>query len=288
VTALAVASGAAVGVGVFLVLAGLRGVTASPSRLRMPGLLSASRRQGFLARLALAVAGALVVLIATGWVVGAVLAGALGAAAPTLFGGKPARERALACIEAIATWTEMLRDTTAAGSGIQEAVAATASLAPAPIRSEVGRLAARLERDRLAPALRGFADEVADPMADLVVAALLTAASEQTRRLGELLSTLAGAIREQAAMRLRVEAGRARTRATARAVAGIALASAAGFVVFDRGFLAPYDTALGQVVLGAIGACFGGAFWSLAHIGRPVTPPRLLPAREDGEVPAWS
>lgn len=276
------------GVGAFLMLAGLRGVPASPSRRQVPSFLSAARRQGLVARLALAVTGALIVLLATGWVVGAVLAAALGAAAPTLFGGKAGRERALARIEAIATWTEMLRDTTAAGSGIQEAIAVTAPLAPAPIRAEVGRLAARLERDRLAPALLGFADEVADPMADLVVAALLTAASEQTRRLGELLGTLAGAIREQAVMRLRVEAGRARTRASARAVAGIALASAAGFVVFDAGFLAPYDTALGQVVLGAIGACFGGAFWFLARIGRPAPPPRLLPAQGDGEVSAWS
>lgn len=126
-------------------------------------------------------------------------------------------------------------------------------------------------------------------MADLVVAALVTAATEQTRRLSDLLGTLAQAIREQAGMRLRVEAGRARTRATAKAVAAIALAAAVGFVLFDRGFLRPYDAALGQVVLGLIGACFAGAFWLLARMGRPVPPPRLLPARvgRDGES-AWA
>jgi tight adherence protein B len=259
VTTLAAACGALVGLGVFLALAGLRGVVPAGGRPpRSP--ITPARRQAFVVRLALGTGAAIVVLLATRWVVGAVLAGALGAGGPTLFGGGAQRARAIARIEAIAAWTEMLRDVTAAGAGLQEA------------------LAVRLERDRLVPALLGFADAVADPMADLVVAALVTAATEQTRRLSDLLGTLAQAIRDQAAMRLRVEAGRARTRATAKAVAAIALAAAVGFVVFDRGFLRPYDTALGQVVIGLIGACFAGAFWLLARMGRPATPPRLLPA----------
>lgn len=149
------ACGAAVGVGIILAVAGLRGVTSFPSKRRLPALLAAARREGFVVRLALAIGGALVVLLATGWVVGALLAGALGAAAPTLFGGGAARANALARIEAIAAWTEMLRDVSAAGSGLQEAIAATAPLSPAHIRAEVARLAVRLERDRLGPALLG-------------------------------------------------------------------------------------------------------------------------------------
>lgn len=286
-TTLSAASGAALGVGLFLAVLGLRGVTPGPRR-RRPTVRDRSRRQGLLLRLSLSLGAALAVLVATGWVVGAALAGALGALAPTLFGGGAARARAIARIEAIAAWTEMLRDVTAAGAGIEEAVAATAPVAPAPIRAEVAALSVRLERDRLVPALLGFADALSDPMADLVVAALVTAATEQTRRLGELLGTLAQAIREQAAMRLRVEAGRARTRATAKAVTAIALAAAVGFVVFDRGFLDPYDTALGQVVLGLIGTCFAGAFWLLARMGRPVPPPRLLPAHTESEAGTWS
>lgn len=286
-TTLSAASGVAVGVGLFLAVLGLRGVIPAPRRPRA-ATLDRSHRQESLLRLSLAVGAALAVLLATGWVVGAVLAGALGALTPTLFGGGAARVRAIGRIEAIAAWTEMLRDVTAAGAGIEEAVAATAPVAPAPIRGEVAALSVRLERDRLVPALLGFADAVADPMADLVVSALVTAATEQTHRLGELLGTLSQAIRDQAAMRLRVEAGRARTRATAKAVTAISMAAAVGFVVFDRGFLEPYDTAFGQVVLGLIGACFAGAFWLLARMGRPVPPPRLLPAQAQSEAGAWS
>ena len=285
---LVAALGALSGAGVLLAVAGLLGTSPDTPRHRRLPALAAPRRQALLLRLALAVAGGVVVLLATGWVVGGLLAGALGAGAPTLFGGAAARRRSIARIEAIAAWTEMLRDVSAAGSGIQEAIAATAPLAPAAIRDEVGVLAVRLERDRLQPALTGFADDLADPMADLVVAALLTAATEQTRRLGELLSALASTIRDHAAMRLRVEAGRARTRVTAKAVAGISLASAVFLMAFDQGFLRPYDSALGQVVLGLVGACFAGAFWLLARMGRPMPPPRLLRSRTDGEAPGWS
>src|SRR5207247_8158418 len=132
------------------------------------------------------------------------------------------------------------------------------------------------------------ADDVADPMADLVVAAVLTAATQQTRRLGELLGALAATIRDQAGMRLRVEAGRARTRVTAKAVAGVSIASAVFLIAFDRGFLRPYDSPLGQVVLLLIGACFAGAFWLLARMGRPVPPPRLLPSPAHRDASGWS
>lgn len=89
---------------------------------------------------------------------------------------------------------------------------------PPPIRTEVVTLAVRLERERLVPALAAFAEEVADPTCDLVVAALVLAAGHQARRLGELLGTLAATAREQATMRLRVEAGRARTRTSIKVI----------------------------------------------------------------------
>ncbi len=108
-----------------------------------------------------------------------------------------------------------------AAAGLEQAIIATAPVAPLPIRAEVVTLAVRLEGERLAPALRAFADEVADPTGDLVVAALVLAAEHQAQRLGELLGSLAAAARDQATMRLRVEAGRARTRTSVKVVVGV-------------------------------------------------------------------
>ena len=78
----------------------------------------------------------------------------------------------MARTEAIATWTEMLRDTIAAAHGLEAAIAATSPVAPGPIHDEIGALAARLQHTSLDTGLRGLADDLAHPIADLVVAAL--------------------------------------------------------------------------------------------------------------------
>ena len=139
-------------------------------------------------------------------------------------------------------------------------------------------LAAHLERPgtRLAPALHAFADELDDPTADLVVAALVLSSQRQARRVGELLGALARAARDDATMRLRVEAGRARTRTSVRVVVGVTLAMAAGLVVLNRGYLASYDSAFGQLILAGVGGVFAAAFWWLARMARVEAPERLL------------
>ncbi|GAA1020487.1 hypothetical protein GCM10009565_09280 [Amycolatopsis albidoflavus] len=211
--------------------------------------------------------------VVTGWIVGAVLAAAAAWFLPRLVGPDRTHRRRVARIEAIASWTEMLRDVLSAAAGLEQAVLATAPLAPAAIRGEVATLAARLESgQRLAPALRALARELDDPTADLVLAALVLAAERQAHQLGDLLGSLAATARGQAAMRMRVETGRARTRTSVRVIVATTLAFAAGVVLFNRAYLDVYDTATGQAVLLLIGALFAAGFAWLARIatsGRP-------------------
>jgi Flp pilus assembly protein TadB len=274
VTALAALLGAGVGAGVLLVIAGLRGRV---PELRGLGQRLARRIDQPMLRLGLAAGAGLLVGVGTGWPVGGLLAAGFAAAAPDLVGGGRARQAAIARIEAVATWAEMLRDTLAGAAGIEQAINATATAAPLPIRPQVLALAGRLERERLVAALEAFADEIADPTCDLVVTALILASRRQARRLGELLGALARAARDDATMRLRVEAGRARVRTSVQVVVAVTLAMAGGLVVANRGYLAPYGSALGQLVLAAVGGLFAAALWWLARIGRPQPPVRLRP-----------
>ena len=276
-SALAGLLGAGVGLGLVLAWAGWRGA-AVPPRLRPP---VRPRTERATLRLGLAAGAAVVVGAATGWPVGALLAGLAGWGLPGLLGGAKGRAEALARIEAAAGWAEMLRDTMAGAAGLEQAIVATATVAPLAIRAEVATLAVHLEGERLAPALRGFADEVADPTMDLVVAALVLAAEHQASRLGELLGSLAQAARDQATMRLRVEAGRARSRTSVKVVVGVTAGLSLGLAVLNRSYLAPYDTALGQLVLLLIGAMFAGAFVWLSRMTRPSEPERFL-AKSDG------
>jgi hypothetical protein len=161
----------------------------------------------------LAVLIGLLVGLATGWIVDAVLAGLACWALPRVLGRDPEHARWVARIEAEATWTEMLRDTLWAAVGLEQAILAIVPLSPPAIRAEITDLASRIENgDRLAPSLRVLADQLADPTGDLVIAALVLAAEQQARQLGDLLGSLAQAAREQASMRMRVEAGLERGR----------------------------------------------------------------------------
>jgi tight adherence protein B len=278
VSALAGILGAGVGLGLVLAWAGWRGVSLSRSE-RSPARPKIERAT---LRLAVAVGAAVLVGAATRWPAGALLAGLAGWGLPVLLGGTKSRAQDLARIEAVAGWAEMLRDTMAGAAGLEQAIVATAAVAPLAIRAEVATLASHLETERLAPALRRFADEVADPTMDLVVAALVLAAEHQASRLGELLGSLAQAARDQATMRLRVEAGRARSRTSVKVVVGVTAGLVFGLAIFNRGYLSPYDSALGQLVLLLVGAMFAGSFIWLSHMTRPSTPQRFL---APGEAP---
>jgi tight adherence protein B len=257
-----------------LVIVGWRSSESRPRR--MPSALSRLRRDRLALRIGAAAIAAVLVGAITGWPVGALLAAVAAFCLPTMLGGAKDRARQVARTEAIAGWAEMLRDTLSAAAGLEQAIVATAPVSPVPIRAEVASLAQSLQRDRLVPALRQFAAELADPTGDLVVAALVLAAGHEAKRLSELLGSLAGAARDQAAMQLRIEAGRARIRTSTRVVIGVTVVFAAGLVLLNRSYLSPLGTPQGQAVLAVIGLLFGGAFWWLARMGRPAPPERFL------------
>ncbi|MGE0795437.1 MAG: type II secretion system F family protein [Acidimicrobiia bacterium] len=256
--------------GIWIVVAGIRGV-AIPDR--PPRSISVD---GLWWRAALVIVAFGVAFGVTGWPAAGVLAGACAWVAPMLVGVRANRDRLTRRSAAVASWTEMLRDTIASHAGLQEAIAVTARVAPAPIRAEVQTLAIRAEREPLSVALRRFAADLDDPVADLVVAALVIAADRQAQHLADLLSQIASAARDQAAMRLRVETGRARTYASSKALVVITFGLAVLLLLFAPSFMDPYDSPVGQMVLIGIGVLFAGALWALVQLGRPASAPRLL------------
>lgn len=272
-------AGALIGGGIAVAVAGARAGT--PLLDREPSHRKERRRgaPNSLARAGTGFAAAVVVLAATGWPLAALLAGAAGMALPGLSANRRQRVDQGAIVEAIAAWTEMLRDAVASGRGVQEAVAITAPLAPAALRQATLSLRARCMRGPLAPALRAFADEVGDPMADLVVATLTLAATREVRELSDLLGALARTTRQRAALRLAAEAGRAGMRTTARAIAGLTVALLVGLVVLQPAYLEPYATPAGQIVAAAAAGWFALGFWGLSRLGRPA-PARRLRLRE--------
>lgn len=267
--------GAGVAVGILLVVVGLRGQADNAITPRWPGMRTVRFDQKTFGRLAVALVVGFVVGMFTGWVVGAVLSVLAVLGLPRILGSSI--DHQLERIEAIASWTEMLRDTLVAAAGLEQAILATASTCPEPIRDEVTGLAVRLERgERLAQGLRDLADQLHDPTADLVVSALVLASEHQARQLADLLGELAVEAREQATMRMRVDAGRARSRTSVRVIVITTILFAAGLVVFNRDYLSPFDSAFGQLMLLLVGALFVTAFAWLTRISRFREPQRFL------------
>ncbi|MDI5974031.1 type II secretion system F family protein [Streptomyces sp. SL13] len=213
----------------------------------------------------------------TGWPVGALLAAAAALCLPQVLsrdGGARVRTETL---EATAVWAEMLRDTLSAAAGLEQAVLATASIAPPALRPYTMALAVRVEEGLpLAGSLRDFADEVADPVVDTVVAALVMASERQARRLADLLGSLASSTREQVAMRLRIDAGRARVVTSVRVVTATTLGMAVGLVLLNRPYLQPFSGLEGQSVLALVGGLFAGGFAWLNKVARFTEEPRIL------------
>lgn len=269
--------GATVGIGLAIVVAGLAGREVLP-RPRPTRPMLAGR--GSL-RLVTVVGVALITLVLTGWPVGALLAAAAAVAAPRIIGGRAEREHAVARTEAIATWTEMVRDSIAAASGLEEAINATVSVAPAPIRREVRLLVSRLERQPLASSLVAFGDELAHPSGDLVIAALTIAARTEASDLSGLLSRLAEAIRGEARMRIRVEVGRTRVRTASKVILGVVAATIGLLALLNREYLEVYATPAGQIVLLIVGGVFALGGWLLVRMAELDMPERFT-ARTTG------
>ncbi|GIH16099.1 type II secretion system F family protein [Rugosimonospora africana] len=274
--------GAVVGLGVLLVADGLRRAPRPVAAMGQGRVMQWVRSRGPV-QVATAVAAAALVGLVTRWPVGALLAGlAVWTLPGMLLGAERVRQRRLERLDAIAAWTESLVATLAGAAGVEQTIIATARNPPAAIRPEVQALSVALRGGVPLPAaLRGFAADLSDPVADTVVAALILAASEGTGRLTEPLNLLAEAAREEVAAARRVEKGRAKAASDARIVIITTLVMAVGLIVFNRGYLQPYSTTAGQVVLAVVGGLFAAGFRWLHRLSRPAELPRLLDLSAD-------
>ena len=238
---------------------------------RSPGDPAQLRRAGLAAALALGV------LAVTRWPTAALAAGGLALLWPRVFGGAAAGRRELRKIEAIAVWTESLRDTSAAASGLEQAIPATVSSAPELLQRPLRDLSARLVgRVPLPEALARFADDLDDPAGDMVVAALSLNARQRAGGLQRILTALAMSARSELEMRRKVEHERRALRNQAQRIAGLVI----GFVIlqalFARGWVEPYSTPAGQLALSVFIGIFLAAFMRMRSLANSKPQPRFL------------
>ncbi len=159
--------------------------------------------------------------------------------------------REIVRLDALASWIESVRDVLMAGEQPVGAITSTVSACPPIIRPQVRRLALGLARQDPDHVFRRFADELDDPLADLVATGLSIAVRRGARTV-PVLTALAEQTRQQVDRRRLVEAERAPTRREVKALSAIMGALVLGLLLLGRSeYLAAYDTATGQTFLGA-------------------------------------
>jgi tight adherence protein B len=157
-----------------------------------------------------------------------------------MFGGGRVAATQLGQLEALATWTESLRDSIAGSVGLEEAIRHSIHAAPPVLAPALERLDGRVRvQIPLPQALAGFAEEFKDASADLVVAALILNSRLRGPGLVATLTSLAAAAREEIDMRRRIEEGRKSLRRAALIIVIVTGLFAGGVSVFSRDYVAP-------------------------------------------------
>lgn len=271
----------AAGFGVLLVIAGIQGSDGPTALRRTPRLVTLARALGG-PMLGLRVAAGLVagvgVELATSWPVAAVAIAALIIGWPAIFGAAGATRDRITQLEALALWTESLKDLVAGATGLHEAIPASVDTASPVLQRPLGRLTALLEaREPLPVALEQLAADLADPTADLVIAALIMNAKARGPGLAASLERLAESTREELELRRRIDASRRGGRRNLRIIITmvVIMASLMAFV-FPPAFSHPYRTAVGQAVLLVVFGIFAGCFAWIRRLSDPDVPETFL------------
>ena len=271
--------GAAFGLGLFGVLLNIKKANESSSKKHI-SILEVKTK--FLNSLKFfgGPAVALVTYLLTAWLLVSVVTGLVVSAVPALKLKQRLRRDERGLADAIATWTEQLRDTLAGAHGLEQAIVATSVHAPLAISSAVSRLSAQIQYGKLSDGLRRFADDVDHPISDFVSAALITATEYQARDLAQLLGHLAQCARDEGRMRTRIWVGRARTRSSVRIITFVVIGFVCALVVFNREYLNVYSSFEGQIILSGIFILFGCSLIMLDQFSRIAAPQRFIRRRE--------
>lgn len=257
-----------------LALAHLRGV----DLLGSAGSAGARPRRQLERRQVLALVAGLAAWLLTSWPVLGLAFAAMVLLVPNLFLQRSETQIRNDRLTALAAWTRRLGDLMRSGgvTSLRDALIRTADTAPVLIRPEAQRLASRIGPQGADAALRAFAEEIADPISDEIVMALLIRERQGGSGLPNLLDQLAETVESQIANERAVDAERHRQVVVVRILLIIAGVMWVGAKWVGGAILTYYDSPSGQVVLALILSVFVGAAVWVQQALDPTPRDRLL------------
>lgn len=177
-------------------------------------------------------------------------------------------------LDALASWVESVRDVLLAGEQPIGAIRSSVAACPSVIRAEVRRLSAGLGHQDPTRVFRRFADDIDDPVADLVAAGLSIAVRRGARTV-PVLTALAEQTRHQVDRRRLIIAERAPAQREVQALTVIMGTLMIALLMLGRSeYLDAYDQSTGQIFLAG---CLAGYVALIVRVQQLAAFPR--PAR---------
>ena len=264
-------AGVLLAVGLAIVWSGLH-YQAGPTRKR------SGRRMPVVA----GIAGGSIVVAISGWIIPSAVVGTIvGWLVSSVKRGQAGVDVGVERTEGLASWVENVRDVLQSGNQPVGAIGATTETCPPSIRPYVRVLFARLAAGQPAElAFRHFADDMDEPLADLVAVGLLIAVSRGAET-EDVLSALATQARHQADRRRIVEAERAPMRREVWMVSLVMCALLGCVFLFARSsYLNAYDNVSGQLFLALILVGYGALLMWVGRLATFPRPSRFLTLRQ--------
>lgn len=233
-------------------------------------------------RIVVTVTAGCVVMAVSGWLIPSLVIGVIvGWLADSMRRRRAGDDDGVERTEALASWVENVRDVLRSGNQPVGAIGATTDTCPPSIRPQVLSLFARLSAGQQPEVVfRRFADEMDEPLADLVAVGLLIAVSRGAET-EDVLSALAAQARHQADRRRVVEAERAPMRREVWMVSMVMCALLVGVFVFARSsYLNAYDDVSGQLFLTVILVGYGALLMWVGRLATFPRPSRFLTLRQ--------
>lgn len=235
-------------------------------------------------QLVLAVVGAVLGWLLSGYVVSLLIVPLLVFGLPWFLRATMTQHQGIDRLEALAEWTQRLSDVLLLGLGVEQALTGSLRTAPAAIEADVAELVGRIQ-SRMSPqeALRLFGDRFGDATADKVLATLLLRISDRGPGLARALADTADSVRGEVRQRRAIEADRAKHRATIRWLV-LVLVAVAGVIALNPSYAAPYATPLGQIVLAGVVLALVAVVGWMASMATHRPAPRFLEADRRSRV----
>jgi tight adherence protein B len=184
-----------------------------------------------------------------GWLLFTVIAAAAGMAAPFVYYLERHDRRRAAVQNALAEAISQLRDGIRSGLSVQEALIGLARNGPHALRADFATLVREGRLIGFEPALRGMRERLADPVFDIVAAALVLNDRVGGRNVTQVLDRLAQATRAQQRIQQELRAFQVRNVLSARIVAAVPLIVLITIRWINPTYLELFDTWWGQLVL---------------------------------------